>query len=89
MLGYAIYAIIDNYICLGYLGLLQYNLYKHDNNFGITKFNDLSGMVIPEMFMNVMSCHGFSKSPISTIILSCSSALVPYHLNNGFVIVET
>ena len=42
-----IYNIIDNYICLDYLGLLQYNLSKHDNNFEDTKLNDLYGLGRP------------------------------------------
>ena len=39
--------------------------------------------------MNIMSCHGFSKSPILTVILSCLSDLFTYYLSKGFVIVET
>ena len=39
--------------------------------------------------MNIMSCHGFYKSSILTVILTLRSALVPYHLSKGFVIVET
>ena len=36
-----------------------------------------------------MSCHGLSKYSILTVILTCRSALVPYYLSKGFVIVET
>ena len=39
--------------------------------------------------MNITSCHVYSKSPISTVILTCRSALVLYHLNKGFIVVET
>ena len=39
--------------------------------------------------MNIMSCHGFSKSLTSTVILTCSSALAPYENFKGFFIVET
>ena len=46
-------------------------------------------MGIPEILMNIMSCNGFSKYPISTVILICRSALVPYDLNKVFLIVET
>ena len=38
--------------------------------------------------MNLMSCHVFSKSKISTVILLCRSALVPYYLSKVFFIVE-
>ena len=36
-----------------------------------------------------MSCHGFYKSSISTFILTCLSALVPYYFSKGFLIFET
>ena len=39
--------------------------------------------------MNVMSCHGLLKSPISTVILTYPSALVPNYLNKVSVVVET
>ena len=52
-----IYAIIDGYNCLDYLGLLQETLSKRDNNFEKTDFNYLSGLGIPDILMNIMSCH--------------------------------
>ena len=36
-----------------------------------------------------MSCYGFDKYSISTMILTFRSALVPYYLTKVFVIVET
>ena len=54
-----IYTIIDDYICLDYLVLLKENLSKHDNNFEKNKFRDLSALGIPDICMNIMSCHGF------------------------------
>ena len=38
--------------------------------------------------MNIMLCHGFYKYLISTVIFTCHSAQVPYHLSKSFVIVE-
>ena len=83
------YNIIDEYMFLDYLGLLQERLSKHYNNFKNTKFNNLSALQIPEILMNIMSCNGFVKSSISTIILTCCNALVPYYISKGFIIVET
>ena len=54
-----IYATIDEYFFLDYLGLIQEKLSKHDDNFKKTKFDDLSRLGIPEILMNIMSCHGF------------------------------
>ena len=68
--------------------MLQDKLSKHDNKSEKTKFNNFSGLGIPDIFMNIMSCHEFSKSSISTVILKCCSALAPYHLSKGFVIFE-
>ena len=42
-----IYTIIDDYICLDYMGLIQEKLSKHENNFENTKFNNLYGLGIP------------------------------------------
>ena len=89
LIGEVIYTIIDDYICLGCRVLVQENLSKHDNNFKNTKFNNLSALQIPEILMNIMSCNGFVKSSISTIILTCCNALVPYYISKGFIIVET
>ena len=49
----------------------------------------MSGLGIPDILMNIMSCRGFVKYLLSTVILACCNALVPYHISKGFVIVET
>ena len=59
VIGAVIYSIIDDYICLYSLVLLQEHLSKHKNNFENTKFKHLSGLVILEILMKIMSCHGF------------------------------
>ena len=89
VIGVVIYNTIDDYICPGYLGLLQENLSKNNNNFEGTKFNDSSGLVIPDFLMNIISCDGLSKSSILTVILTCHNALVSYYIFKIFVIVET
>ena len=61
LIGELIYIIIDEYICLDYLDFIQENLSKHDNNIKNTKFNDFSGLAIPDTLMNIMSCDGFVK----------------------------
>ena len=62
---------------------------KNDDNFKKTRFNYFSRLVITEILMNLMSCHGFVKSSISNFILICINALVPYYPSKGFVVVET
>ena len=39
--------------------------------------------------MNIISCHGFAKSSILTVILTCHNDLVPHYLSKIFFIVET
>ena len=69
VIGEVINTITDEYICLDYLGLFQENLSKHDDKSKNTKFNNLSGLVIPEILISIMSCHDSVKSSISK--LSC------------------
>ena len=88
-IGAVIYAIIDGYFFLGCMVLLQDKLSKHDNKSEKTNFNNLSVLVIPDILMNIMSCHGFSKYSISTVILAFHISLVTYYIYKVFVIVET
>ena len=64
VIGALIYAIIYEYTCLDYLGLLQE---RYPNTMITSKkprFNDFYGLGIPEILMNIMSYHGFVKSSI-------------------------
>ena len=79
---------IIDYLFLDYLGLLQEKLSKHDNNFENTNFKNLSGLGISDILINIMSCHGFSKSSISIVVLTCCNDLVPYDISKGLVIFE-
>ena len=45
----------------------------------------MSGLVIPEILINIMPCHGFSEVTTATVIITCCSALVPYYLSKGFI----
>ena len=65
-----IYTIIDHLICLDYMYLIQDKLSKHDKNFVKKYFNYFSGIGVPEILMNLVSCHGFEKNQQSTVILT-------------------
>ena len=58
LIGSVINEFIDNFICLDYLGILQLFLFSYDNKFE-KKFNNLSGLVVPKIIMNIMLCHSF------------------------------
>ena len=89
VIGLVVYTIIDDYICLDYLGFLQERLSKHDNNFENTKFKNLYALRIPKILMNIISCHVFAKYSILEVILTCWNDLVPYYIFKRFVVVET
>ena len=75
-----IYSIIDDFLCLYYLDKLQQKLSDFEKKFE-NYFNDLSGLDIPEILMNIMPCYGFSKVTASTVILTYRSDIVTYYLS--------
>ena len=86
VLSSVVYFVMDNYICAGYLCFPYKNLMfifeikylKH------TTYNAFSVIVIAELLMNVISCHGFVKHKKSDVIFSCCSKLVSYYLSKRF-----
>ena len=78
-IGGVIYTFLHNDLCLDYLGIVKKQLSLFYNTFVKTKFNYLPGLVIPEIFLNIMTRHGYARSPNSSVILSCVNALVPYY----------
>ena len=59
VLGWVICGIIDKLICLDYLCLHQENPSKQDKMFNKIRFNYFSGIGIPDVLMNIMTCQGF------------------------------
>ena len=55
VLGSVIYCIMDNYICTDYLCLNKYKISLAHKVFDNTTFNDISGIGILELLMNIMS----------------------------------
>ena len=91
VLSCVIYAIIDRYVCIDYLGteinkISQLKLGRslktrhedkdHDNLFGIG---------IPDIFMNMLSCQGFINNNDSIVILKCPNRMSQYYFNKGFI----
>ena len=50
--------------------------------------NELLGIGIAEVLMNLISCHGLMKKINSTVILLCHTRLVEYYLEKGFVCLQ-
>ena len=88
VLSSVVYCIMDNYIYVDYLCCLQNKLHVNFENKGFenTTYNAVSGIEIPELLINIISCHGFVNDKRSSLILSCRKKLVDYYLSKGFVL---
>ena len=90
VLSCVVYFLIDNYVCIDYLScqLKTLSSISYEPTFEDTSFNILLGIGIPELLLNLVSCHGFTKKPNSTVILNCRSRLANNYLEKGFYIIE-
>ena len=68
-----LYSLMENYVCIGYLLCQSKTLGTISSNiiFKRTSSNILIGIGIPELLLNLVSCHGLMKKLNSTIILKC------------------
>ena len=53
-----------------------------------TPYDELSIIGIPEILLNIVSCHGFSQEENQKVILMWRIKLVLYYLSKGFVMLE-
>ena len=77
VLSCVIYTIIGNYVCIDYLGSgkskfsdLRLGVTGRYKNYD-TDYDNVLGIVIPDLLLNLLSCHGFSKNNESVVILKC------------------
>ena len=72
VLSCVIYTLVDNYVFIDYLSCQSKILYYISINlsFKETSFNLLLSIEIPELLLNLVSCHGFMKKSNSTVILN-------------------
>ena len=81
MLSCIIYTIIINYVCIDYLGSESKKLndlhlgyggsYEHVNK----SYDNLLGIGIPYMLINLMSCRGFLKNRDSVVIIKYPNSM--------------
>ena len=94
VLSSVIYNIIDKYVCIDYLGSEKSKLsdlrigvtgrYKHlDKN-----YDNVLGFRIPDLLLNLLSFHGFSKNNEYVVIIKCPNSMSEYYFNKGLVIFE-
>ena len=91
MLICVICIIIDRYVCIDYLGtetkkISELNLgcslkTRHKNK----DYDNLFGIGIPDIFMNMLSCQGFLNNNESIVILKCPNRMSQYYFNKGFI----
>ena len=91
VLSCVIYTIIDRYVCIEYLcfetkKINELNLgwslkTKHENR----DYDNLFGIGILDIFMNMLSCQGFKKNNESIVILKCPNRMSEYYFNKGFI----
>ena len=79
LIGSIIYSFIDDFLCLDYLDTAQQKISAYGNMCDFV-FNELYGLVIPEIMINIISCNSFKKWITSILVLICHSDLVSYYL---------
>ena len=75
------YCIMEKYLCVDYLGCPQTKLHVTNKVkvFENRTYNAVSGIGIPELLNNIISCRGFVKNSKSAVISSCCRKLVDYY----------
>ena len=86
-----IYTIIDRYVCIDYLGTKKKKISelrlgctlqsKHDSR----DYDNLFGIGIPDILLNMLSCHGFLNNNDSIVILKFHNRMSEYYFNKGFI----
>ena len=76
-----IYTIIDKYFCIDYLGSdksklsdLKIGCTGSSKNSGMD-YNNLLGIGIPDLLLNLSSCNGFLKNNDYIVILKCPNMM--------------
>ena len=48
-------------------------------------YDKLFGIGIPDVLLNMLSCHGFLKNNDSIVIFKCPNRMSEYYFNKGFI----
>ena len=85
-----VYSLIYNYVCIEYMSCQSKTLsfISYKPTFEQTSFNILLGIGIPELLLDLVSCHSFTKKLYSTVILNFRYRLINNYLARGFYIIE-
>ena len=94
MLTCVIYTNIDKYVCIENLGSEKSKLRTlkigctGSNKHNGMNYNNLLRIGIPDLLLNLLSCHEFLKNNDSVVIVKCPKRISEYYFNKGFVILE-
>ena len=94
MFSCVIYTITGRYVCIDYLGSEESKLSglkiacTGSSKHNVMDYNNLLGIGIPDLLLNLLSCHGFLKNNESVVILKCLNRMSEYYFNKWFVIFE-
>ena len=89
-----IYTIIGKHVCIDYLDSNKSKLSDlrlvctGNNKHNGTDYVSVLGIGIPDLLLNLLSCHGFSKNNESVVIIKCPNRMSEYYFNKGLVIFE-
>ena len=70
------------------MSIKNLKLHLIQTNIEDKSFNILLGIGIPELLLNLVSCHGFMKKPNSTVILNYRSRLIKNYLAKVLYMIE-
>ena len=94
VLNCVIYKIVGKYVCIDYLGSEKSKLSDLRlgctglNKHNVTDYDNVLGIGIPDLLLNLLSCHGFVKNNDSVVVLKCPNRMSEYYFNKEFVIFE-
>ena len=90
VLSCVFYSIIEDYVCIDYWYCQSKTLsnISSDRMFEQTSYDILLGIGIPEVLLNLVSCHGFMEKPNSTVILNFQYRLVNNYLSKVLFIIS-
>ena len=81
VLSCVIYIVIDKYVCIDYLGSDKLKLSglkigcTGSNKHNGMDYNNVFGIGITDLLLNLLSCHGFLRNNDYVVILKCPNSM--------------
>ena len=90
VLSSIVYCIMENFFCVDCMCRAKKKLCVTCKGKGVENrtYNAVSGIVVPELLMNIISCRLFANNKKSAVILSCRSKLVDYYIQKNYVLLK-